>query len=603
MKRYECRWRVYAKKADFECIGRELGISPYTVRVLRNRGLTSAEEMKRYLYDGYESLTTWEAFAKLLHNPWELAGMERACTLLAGAAAEGKRIRIIGDYDIDGVTSIYILYTALIRLTQSVDWRIPDRMKDGYGLNRSFVEEAAEDGIDLLLTCDNGIAAHAEIALAKELGMQVVVTDHHEVLMEENAQGEMCEQLPPADAVVNPKQSACGYPFSGICGAVVAWKVVTCLYERCGCNLQPMYDYIPYAAIATVGDVMDLVDENRIIVKMGLRLLQQTKDAGLLALMRAQGVDRSAVRAYHIGFVIGPVLNAGGRLSTAQRAVQLLLSTDEAEAEALAAELKALNDRRKELTANAVAAAMELIEERGYENDCVLVLYLPDCHESIAGIVAGRVREKYNRPVLVLTDSSGGDVKGSGRSIPAYHMFEALSRCRPLLLRFGGHPMAAGLTLRRENVEALRTQLNAQCGLTQADLTLTEWIDIPLPPECVTFAWVRELQRLEPFGKGNEKPVFAMRNARIAKAAVFGKNRNVLKLSVLSEGGTYVSDALYFGDAAALLDECRRKYSDAETERMLRGEPNEVRLSLMYYPDINEYNGRQQLRLIISDYC
>lgn len=642
MKQYESVWRIYGKKADFEANARRFGISPYTARIIRNRDVIEEEDIRTYLLDGFEKMTTWQAFAPYLHNPWQMKDMWSACSILLEAIAAKRHIRIIGDYDIDGVTSIYILYTALRRLTPDVDWRIPDRMKDGYGLNDSFVREAVTDGIDVLVTCDNGIAAADAITLAKMLkpGMKIVVTDHHDVPVNETEQGAE-EILPPADAIVNPKQRECGYPFPKICGAVVAWKLVTCLYESYARTSQTMhveeavpeeelqralYEYIPFAAIATIGDVMELVGENRLIAKMGLYMIHQTKHVGLRALLKVQKVVPQAVRAYHVGFVIGPVINAGGRLDTARRAVELLMCQNEEEAQRIAEELKKLNDVRKDMTAESVKRALELVE-RLHQNDRVLVIYDRECHESIAGIVAGRVREVYNRPTIVLTDDQSGGVKGSGRSIPAYHMFEQLQRCRELLTKFGGHPMAAGLSLEKGNVDILRRRLNEQCVLTAEDLKLTQWIDIPLPPQRITFPFVRELERLEPFGNGNSKPVFAVKNVRVSKAAVFGKNQNALKLSLIIDRGDEVRDSLagtnrdadggnpcisspslimdgvYFGDVEGFLEYYRRKYSEEEVQRMTEGQPNAIEMSLMYYPSINEFRGRQLLQLVISDFC
>ena len=604
MTKMTSEWRVYGKKADFYKMAELYGISPYTARILRNRDLTDDKEIREYLLNDMERMGDWASFAPHLNDPGQFADMDRAVGILREGLEQGRKMRIIGDYDIDGICSIYILYRGLAGLGANVDWDIPDRIRDGYGLNVSFVEKALEEKVDLMITCDNGISAAEAIGMAKKGGMKVVVTDHHEVPKETDESGEERESLPPADAIVDPKRKECGYPFKGICGAVVAWKVMTVLYEELGRDMSFLYEMIPYAAIATVGDVMELVKENRILVKKGLQMIRETEDIGLLALMQAQAVNPSAIRAYHIGFVIGPVMNAGGRLDTAKSVVELLLCRDPKEAELLAKRLKMLNDQRKQMTEQGVLQAVAQIGENGYGDTDVLVIYLQDCHESIAGIIAGRIRERYNRPTIVLTSDAGGEVKGSGRSIPGYHMFEKLSRCRDLLDKFGGHPMAAGLSLKRENVDLLRQRLNEESGLTEQDFVKKVWIDIPLPPEKITFDWIRELSCLEPFGNGNEKPAFGAKNARIMSASVVGKERKILKMRVMSqEEGAYPVEAVYFRDPEEFLNYCREKFSAEDVEMLLKGKPNNICLNLLYYPDINDYQGRQSIQLVIEDFC
>lgn len=572
------KWRVQGKKADFERIGKEFGISPIVARLIRNRDLTEAEEIRQYLNGGLDDL----------NDPMLLPDMEAAAGLLEEKIASGKAIRIIGDYDIDGVCSIYILYRGLKELGARADWRIPHRVQDGYGLNVRLVEEAAADQIDTLLTCDNGIAAIEQIARARELGMAVVVTDHHEVQAE----------LPAADAVVNPKRADNQYPFPGICGAVVAWKLVTVLFARRGME-EKAKDYLEFAALATVGDVMSLQGENRIIVREGLKKLRCTANPGLRALMDCSGILPENLSAYHLGFVIGPCLNAGGRLDTAKRAVEVLLAGEE-EAPVLARGLRELNEERKDMTLRGLEQAVGIIEQSSLLRDPVLVVFLPDCHESLAGIIAGRLRERYSRPAFVLTRTEEG-LKGSGRSIPAYHMFEGLNRCGELLTKFGGHPMAAGLSLKEENLEELRKRLNQECGLGEEDLVPTVWIDMELPFLYATEELTEQCRLLEPFGNGNEKPVFAARNVQVNRMSRIGKSRNMLKLSLSDASGAEL-EGLFFGDGDAFCVYYGEKFGGEEVEKAFRGDRNSLRLMVAYYPDINCYQGRRRIQIVIQRY-
>ena len=483
-------WMLQTKRADFDGIARQFGIDPVTARVIRNRGIEGRENIERYLYGDLDSL----------YSPWLLKDMRPAVDMLKRKLKEGQKIRIVGDYDIDGVCSTYILYQALKRLGGNVDYAIPDRIKDGYGINESMIRAAAEDGIDTILTCDNGISAFSQIQTAKDFGMTVIVTDHHEV----PADGER-EILPPADAVIDPKQRSCSYPFPEICGAVVAYKLVQALYEESGVSREEWLELLEFAAIATVGDVMKLQDENRMIVKYGLKKLGHTKNLGLKKLAEKTNLDLNSITAYHIGFVIGPSLNAGGRLQTAKLALSMLLAKDEETAEELAQELKDLNDMRKDMTEHWTAEAKVLADTQ-YRNDKVLVIFLPDCHESLAGIIAGRLREYCQKPAIVLTRSEEA-VKGSGRSIESYHMFQKLSEVKDLMLKFGGHPMAAGLSLLEENIDEFRRELNERSGLTEEDFKAKLWIDVPMPIDYINERLVEELKILEPFGQGNEKPL------------------------------------------------------------------------------------------------
>lgn len=567
------KWVVSAKKADFQQIANKFGINPVVARLIRNREQITDEEIDTYLHGKITELHSWKL----------LKGMESLLDILTEKIKEQKKIRIIGDYDIDGVCSTYILLKGLKRAGAAVDVDIPDRMKDGYGISRELIDLAKEAGTDTIITCDNGISAIEQIAYAKELGMTVLVTDHHEVPYEEQEDGSIRTFLPDADAIVNPKQEDCGYPFKGICGGMVAFKVICGLYEKLGIPFKEAEELIPFAAIATVGDVMDLVDENRILVKDGLRRLQNPENEGLKALIRVNNLENREITAYHIGFVLGPCMNASGRLSTAKRALQLLLSQDVKEASVLAEDLKNLNDSRKDMTAKGVEQAVELVETTDLLYDRVLVIYLPDCHESLAGIIAGRIRERYTRPVFVLTRAEEG-VKGSGRSIEAYHMFQEMVKCKELLTKFGGHPMAAGLSLPEENVEAFRRKLNENCVLTQEDMIEKIVIDVPMPMSYVTIPLIRQLSQLEPFGKGNTKPVFAQKKLRFADCRVFGKNRNVVKMQGKDEFG-FTAECIWFGDGDDFLEKLREKEC----------------WDVIYYPSVNVFRGRESIEMVIQN--
>ena len=562
------RWMLQTKRADFDEIARCHHISPVTARIIRNRDVVGQEAVERYLRGGLREL----------YSPYLLKDMELTVAILKEKTRESKPIRIVGDYDIDGVCSTYLLYQALTRVGAVVDYEIPDRIKDGYGINESIIRAAAEDGIDTILTCDNGIAAVLQIKLAKELGLTVLVTDHHDIMKEEDG-----DILPPADAVVNPKRSDCSYPYPEICGGLVAYKLVQALYEAFGVPVEKWLEMLEFAAIATVGDVMKLQDENRIIVKEGLKRMGQTKSLGLLKLMEKNNLDKNQITAYQIGFVIGPCLNAGGRLQTAKLALSLLLSQNEEEADRMALELKELNDQRKDMTKEGTLEAVRQVEEH-YADDKVLVVYLPDCHESLAGIIAGRLREHFQKPSFVLTDGEES-VKGSGRSIESYHMFEALVEVKELLLKFGGHPMAAGLSLLKENVDEFRRRLNEGAKLTEEDFVRKVWIDVPMPLEYINEPLIEELELLEPFGQGNEKPLFAQKGLHIRSVRVLGKNRNAVKMSLATEQGTPM-DGMLFTDGDLFLEELGDKR----------------RLDVVYYPGVNEYNGNKALQIVIRNY-
>lgn len=567
------KWMVAAKRADFKGIGERFGIDQVTARIIRNRDVIGEKAIEKYLHGS----------RKDFYSPWLLKDMEKAVAILQEKIENRNRIRIIGDYDIDGVMSTYILLESLRGLGCDVDMMIPNRITDGYGINEHLIEQAWQEGRDTIITCDNGIAAVTQIRKAKDLGMTVIVTDHHEVPFED-LEGGRKEILPPADAIVNPKQKACSYPFAGLCGAVVAMKVMEALYEKMAPEVDLVDKMLPFAGIATIGDVMDLQDENRILVKEGLQRLHHTTNLGLQELIRVNNLEPENISPYHIGFILGPCLNASGRLDTAKRALQLLLADSREEAAVLAGDLKNLNESRKEMTAQGLEKAIEQVESTSMLEDTVLVVFLPECHESLAGIIAGRLRERYHKPSFVLTRGEEG-VKGSGRSIESYSMYEKLCECKEYLTKFGGHPMAAGLSLEEENVERFRRKLNEQSGLTEEDLVEKVTIDVPMPIHYIRKDLVQELSLLEPFGKGNEKPLFAQKNLWISQMRVFGKNRNVVKMRLTDENG-YSMDGVYFGNGDEFAEEGRGKR----------------KISIVYYPDINMYQGRESLQVIIRHY-
>lgn len=568
------KWMVYNKKADFQKIGSEFGIDPVIARLIRNRDIQDMKEIRSYLYGTLAEIP----------SPWKMKDMERAVQILQKKIMQKKKIRIIGDYDIDGVTATCILLKGLKRLNANVDTYIPDRVKDGYGMHEQLIDKALEDRIDTILTCDNGIAAAAEIEYAKKEGLTVIVTDHHDIPFRDTEDGRIWI-IPKADAVVNPKQNDCLYPNKNICGAVVAWKLIWALYERLGIDSDEIWDFLELAAIATVGDVMDLQGENRIIVKEGLKKLSSTSFEGLKALICVNNLEGAEITAYHVGFVIGPCINASGRLDTAARSLELLLADNMEDAMKLADDLYDLNQSRKAMTEQGKEQAIQSIEENNLGKDRVLVVYLPDCHESLAGIIAGRIREAYNKPVFVLTKGADG-VKGSGRSIEAYSMYEELVKCSDLLTQFGGHPMAAGLSMEEKNVELFRRRLNDNCTLTEQDLIPKIMIDVPMPISYLSKKLTEQLKVLEPFGKGNSKPLFAQKNLRAVGIRVLGRNRNVAKMLLIDENGIKM-DAVYFGEAQEFVD-----FVQAHDT-----------ISVTYYPEINVFQGRENLQVVIKNYC
>ena len=582
-------WVLLRKGADFQHISEKFHISPRVASLIRNRDVIGDDAIEKYLNGTIADL----------YDGMLMKDMDKAVAVLGEKIKENAKIRIIGDYDIDGIQSTYILLEGFQMLGADVDSDIPDRMKDGYGLNRNLIDRALEADVDTIITCDNGIAAAEEIAYAKSMGMTIVVTDHHEVPYTEIG-GERRYILPEADAVVDPKQEDCTYPFKGLCGAAVAYKLVEALMEAMGKDAEDADYLMENVAIATIGDVMDLVDENRIFVKQGLDMLKRTENLGLKALMECTGVNVDKLSSYHIGFVIGPCMNASGRLDTAKRALELLEAKKVAEADLLAGDLKALNDSRKDMTAQAVEEAFIQVENSELKDADVLVVYLPECHESLAGIVAGRIREKYYRPVFVLTKGAEG-LKGSGRSIETWHMYEGLNRVKHLLSKFGGHKMAAGLSMPEENLEQFRKEINEKSGITPEDLNEKIAIDMQLPFECVNEKFIGELAVLEPFGKGNARPVFAERQVQVESARILGKNKNVLKLQVKDLHGTRM-DAMYFGDVNTFVEYVREKFGDIACECLLHGHGHGIVMAFTYYPDINEYQGVRTPQIVIQNY-
>ena len=582
-------WVLLRKGADFQHISEKFHISPRVASLIRNRDVIGDDAIEKYLNGTIADL----------YDGMLMKDMDKAVAVLGEKIKENAKIRIIGDYDIDGIQSTYILLEGFRMLGADVDSDIPDRMKDGYGLNRNLIDRALEADVDTIITCDNGIAAAEEIAYAKSMGMTIVVTDHHEVPYTEIGAGRRYI-LPEADAVVDPKQEDCTYPFKGLCGAAVAYKLVEALMEAMGKDAEDADYLMENVAIATIGDVMDLVDENRIFVKQGLDMLKRTENLGLKALMGCTGVNVDKLSPYHIGFVIGPCMNASGRLDTAKRALELLEAKKVAEADLLAGDLKALNDSRKDMTAQAVEEAFIQVENSELKDADVLVVYLPECHESLAGIVAGRIREKSYRPVFVLTKGAEG-LKGSGRSIETWHMYEGLNRVKHLLSKFGGHKMAAGLSMPEENLEQFRKEINEKSGITPEYLNEKIAIDMQLPFECVNEKFIEELAVLEPFGKGNARPVFAERQVQVESARILGKNKNVLKLQVKDLHGTRM-DAMYFGDVNTFVEYVREKFGDIACECLLRGHGHGIVMAFTYYPDINEYQGVRTPQIVIQNY-
>lgn len=580
------KWFLMTKAAPFTEIGDKFHIHPVLARIIRNRDIVGDEAINLYLNGTISDL----------YDGMLLKDVDKAVDILIEKIRDKSHIRIIGDYDIDGINATYILLEGIQKLGGNVDIDIPDRMRDGYGLCRALVDRAYAEGVDTIITCDNGIAAAEEIEYGMSLGMTIIVTDHHEVPLDENEQ----ECLPPANAVIDPKQKDCEYPFKELCGAAVAYKLMEALYEVIGEDAEDLDYLIENVAIATIGDVMPLVDENRIFVKQGLDMLRRTGNYGLKALMLCNDVPQEKVDAHHIGFVLGPCMNATGRLDTAKKSLELLCAQTWQEAVVLAEELKNMNEHRKEMTLAAVEEATELLERTGLKEDKVLVIYMPHCHESLAGIVAGRIKDAYHKPTIVLTKTEDG-IKGSARSIDAYNMYYALHENSGLLKRFGGHKLAAGLSMEESKIDTLRQSLNQSCRLEEQDFVSKVSIDLQLPFRIVTEDFVNEMQILEPYGKSNARPLFAEKNVEILNGRVFGSRQNVLKMQVVDGEGT-VMHAVCFGKAQDLIKFLKAKYGETQVNQMLRGQRTGMTASFTYYPTINEYMDRKTLQLVIQNY-
>ena len=581
------KWLLRNRKVDLKAMSEKYKISQLLCKLMVNRDIIDENIINSYINPVY----------KYLHSPKTMKDVVIAVDIIKRKIQENKKIRIIGDYDVDGIISVFILYTALKKCGANVDYEIPDRIKDGYGINENIVKVAYDEGVDTIITCDNGISAIDQIQYAKDLGLTVIVTDHHDVpfIEEDGVRTFLSSQ---ADAIINPKQIECEYKFKSICGAGVAFKLMEALYEEIGMDKEECYKLIEFVAIATVCDVVDLIDENRIFVKNGLEMLNNSKNIGINALKKACGLEDKKITVYHLGFVIGPCLNASGRLDSAKKGLELLLMEDDEEAKNLAQEIVDLNDARKNMTKEGVDRAINIIDSTDINNDKILVVYIPDIHESLAGIVAGRVKEKYNKPTIILTKSEEG-VKGSARSIEEYNMFEGLLACKELLDKFGGHPMAAGLSLQEDKVDELRIALNNKCELTDEDLTRKIMIDSSLPLEYLNLHLIEELNVLEPFGKGNSKPVFGVRDAKITKAMLLGKDKNVLKLKLLTNNNITI-DAMIFNDLENFESKIIEKYGNEELDNLYNKSNNNISMDFTFYPSINEWNGNKSIQIVVN---
>lgn len=583
------KWFVKNRKTNHKNIAKEFGISEIVSKLLVNRDIIDNDFIDSFIRPTYDKF----------HNPRKMKDLEKAVEIIKNKIEISKKIMIVGDYDADGVVSLFILYTALKKCGADVIYEIPDRIEDGYGINKSIIDKAIEKGVDTIITCDNGIAAIDTIKYGKELGMTIIVTDHHDIPFIEKEEGVREFIRSEADAIINPKQEDCKYKFKSLCGAGVAFKFIEVLYEELGIDKSECYKLIEYVAIATVCDVVDLIDENRIFVKNGLKLIENTSNIGLIELKKVTKIEGKEISSYHLGFVIGPCINASGRLDNAKKGVNLLLAKSNEEANKFALELHELNKQRKEMTKDGIENAIKFIEDNKLDKDKVLVVYTPETHESIAGIVAGRVKEVYNIPTIVLTRAKGG-VKGSGRSIEGYNMFEELNKCKELLGRFGGHPMAAGLSLDEGNIVPLRKKLNELTILTEEDIVPKIYLDMQLPLESIDFNLIKDIRTMEPFGKGNSKPIFGEKQVTLIKASIIGKNKNVLKLRLMMRNGLYV-DGIYFGDIEEFESVIINRYSSEDLNKLYNGNCR-VKVDLAYYPDINEYNGKVSIQVVVQNF-
>lgn len=584
------KWFIKNRAGDYKNISRKFKISEFLAKLLINRGITDYKSIEKFLYPTLDKM----------YSPSLMKDLDKSAEIIKSKIINKKKIRIVGDFDVDGVMSIYVLYTGIKKCGGIVDYVIPDRVNEGYGINNHIVEQAKADGVDTIITCDNGISAIDQVALAKSLGLTVIVTDHHDIPFVIDENGNKSTLYVNADAVVNPKQEDCNYPFKNLCGAAIAYKLVERLYLMFNLQSDSAYPLLEYVAIATICDVVDLIDENRIIVKNGLKLLNSTKNIGLKALIKEVGIEGKSIGVFHVGFIIGPSINASGRLDSAIKALQLLLSTDEEEAKIIAKELRELNDERKRLTDDGIKKAVNIINTTDLKDDKILVIYEPSINESVAGIIAGRIKEKYNKPTIILTKGKEG-VKGSGRSIEECNIFEELSKCKDILLKYGGHPMAAGLSLEERYIPALRRRLNENVSLTDDDLIPKVYIDMELPFENISIKLINELMLLEPFGKGNERPLFGTKNLRIKRGLLLGVNKNVLKL-ILSNNNGKTIEGLIFGDVENFESKVLKLYGEDELKKLYNGIKNNIKIDILYYPSIDEYNGNINIQLIIQNY-
>jgi len=584
------KWSIRNKKNELEKNAQALGISKLLCKVLVNRDISDFDSAVSFIKPDFNKL----------HDPRMMKDLVKGVGLIKRKIAEGKKIRIVGDYDVDGVISTCLLYKALLRCKAKVDYDIPHRIQDGYGINEVMIKKAKDDGIDTLITCDNGISAMEPINYAKTLGLTVIITDHHEVPFTEDTDGTRSYQKPNADAIIDIKQMDCFYPFKILCGAGVAFKLIQVLFEEMSLPKEEAFSFVEYVAIATVCDVVDLIGENRIFVKKGLEMLNKTRNTGLKALIKRTGIEGKTIDVYALGFIIGPCINASGRLDSAKKGLRLLLSDDLQDASDLALELHALNTERKDMTIKGVEEIVQMIESSTIKNDKVFIIYKPDIHESIAGIIAGKIRERYNVPTIVLTDAEQG-VKGSGRSIEGYNMFEELTKCHELLMRFGGHAMAAGVSLDASNVEALRERLNRLTKLTEDDLIRKIRVDGLISLDRISLALAQDLTILEPYGKGNSKPLFAETDISVSRSSILGVNKNVLKLKLLTKSFKTL-DCVYFGDIHAFQDVIIDKFGSDELDKMHSGYKNNVKLDMIFTVEVNEYNGNRTVQLILKNY-
>lgn len=586
------RWLLRNIKADLDNMSKKLGVSKFLCRLMINRGIKDYELMDSFVDPNLDKL----------HNPRLMKDIELGVDIVKGSIRDDEKIRISGDYDQDGNSAILTLYKGIKKCGGNVDYVIPHRMKDGYGINERIVREAKEDGVSLIITCDNGISAFDAIDLAKELGMKIVVTDHHELSLIENEEGKKEYDLPNAHAVINPKRPDCDYPFKELCGAGVAFKFIQVLYDEMNINIDESYKLLEFVAMGTVCDVVDLIDENRIIVKEGLKKINNTKNLGLKALINATGLKGKKISPYSLGFVLGPCINASGRLDSADVAVEMFLTEEKDIAEKYADKLHLLNEDRKSMTKEGTQKILEKIELEDFMEQRVFIIYEPDIHESIAGIIAGRIKDRFYRPTIILTKSKDENIiKGSARSIEEYNMFEEISKCKDLLMGFGGHPMAAGLSLDIANLDTFRERLNGQATLTEEELLPKVYIDMRLPLEYISFNLVEELKLLEPFGKGNSKPLFGEKDIDVKRGFILGKNKNVLKLSLLKKNRKII-DGLYFGDIEEFEKRLINKFGESEVNKMYKGIDNKIKLDIVYTPTINEYMGNRNLQMTIQNY-